>query len=383
MKLHEYQAKEFFSRYGIPIPAGKVASTATEAQEAASSLEGSTVIKAQVHAGGRGKGGGIRVVATPNEAYEAAASLIGSQLVTPQTGQSGVPVNKVLVEQTVAIDKELYLAIAVDGSVKAPVIIASASGGMDIEQVATETPDKITQVRIDPTIGYQPFMGRKVAYALGIPTELVRPFSNLVASLYNLFREQDASLVEVNPLTITEGGELLALDAKLDLEDDALNRHPQNRELRDTDQEDPLEMEADEYGLNYIRLDGNVGCMVNGAGLAMATMDIVRAAGSEPANFLDVGGGADEEKIAQAFKLICADPKVDQVLINIFGGILRCDVAARGIVQGYHELGSDMTIVVRMRGTNVDEGRQILSESDVPLTFVDELREAIPLLQNK
>ena len=383
MKLHEYQAKEFFSRYGIPIPAGQVASTATEAQEAASSLEGSTVIKAQVHAGGRGKGGGIRVVATPNEAYEAAASLIGSQLVTPQTGQSGVPVNKVLVEQTVAIDKELYLAIAVDGSVKAPVIIASASGGMDIEQVATETPDKITQVRIDPTIGYQPFMGRKVAYALGIPTELVRPFSNLVASLYNLFREQDASLVEVNPLTITEGGELLALDAKLDLEDDALNRHPQNRELRDTDQEDPLEMEADEYGLNYIRLDGNVGCMVNGAGLAMATMDIVRAAGSEPANFLDVGGGADEEKIAQAFKLICADPKVDQVLINIFGGILRCDVAARGIVQGYHELGSDMTIVVRMRGTNVDEGRQILSESDVPLTFVDELREAIPLLQNK
>lgn len=383
MKLHEYQAKEFFSRYGIPIPAGKVASTATEAQEAASSLEGSTVIKAQVHAGGRGKGGGIRVVATPDEAYEAAASLIGSQLVTPQTGQSGVPVNKVLVEQTVAIDKELYLAIAVDGSVKAPVIIASASGGMDIEQVATETPDKITQVRIDPTIGYQPFMGRKVAYALGIPTELVRPFSNLVASLYNLFREQDASLVEVNPLTITEGGELLALDAKLDLEDDALNRHPQNRELRDTDQEDPLEMEADEYGLNYIRLDGNVGCMVNGAGLAMATMDIVRAAGSEPANFLDVGGGADEEKIAQAFKLICADPKVDQVLINIFGGILRCDVAARGIVQGYHELGSDMTIVVRMRGTNVDEGRQILSESDVPLTFVDELREAIPLLQNK
>ena len=383
MKLHEYQAKEILGKYGVPTPKGQLSKTGSQAATAAFDMGGTVVVKAQVHAGGRGKGGGIRVVATPNEAYEAAASLIGSQLVTPQTGQSGVPVNKVLVEQTVAIDKELYLAIAVDGSVKAPVIIASASGGMDIEQVATETPDKITQVRIDPTIGYQPFMGRKVAYALGIPTELVRPFSNLVASLYNLFREQDASLVEVNPLTITEGGELLALDAKLDLEDDALNRHPQNRELRDTDQEDPLEMEADEYGLNYIRLDGNVGCMVNGAGLAMATMDIVRAAGSEPANFLDVGGGADEEKIAQAFKLICADPKVDQVLINIFGGILRCDVAARGIVQGYHELGSDMTIVVRMRGTNVDEGRQILSESDVPLTFVDELREAIPLLQNK
>lgn len=383
MKLHEYQAKEFFSRYGIPIPTGKIASTPTEAQEAASSLDGSTVIKAQVHAGGRGKGGGIRVVASPDEAYAAAKSLIGSNLVTPQTGASGVPVNKVLVEQTVAIERELYLAIAVDGSAKAPVIIASASGGIDIEQVATETPDKITQVRIDPTIGYQPFMGRKVAYALSIPTELVRPFSNLVGSLYNLFREQDASLVEINPLTITEGGELLALDAKVDLEDDALNRHPQNRELRDTDQEDPLEMEADEYGLNYIRLDGNVGCMVNGAGLAMATMDIVRAAGSEPANFLDVGGGADEEKIAQAFKLICADPKVNQVLINIFGGILRCDIAARGIIQGYSELGSDMTIIVRMRGTNVEEGRQILRESDVPLTFVDELREAIPLLQNK
>lgn len=383
MKLHEYQAKEFFSRYGIPIPTGKIASTPTEAQEAASSLDGSTVIKAQVHAGGRGKGGGIRVVASPDEAYEAAKSLIGSNLVTPQTGASGVPVNKVLVEQTVAIERELYLAIAVDGSAKAPVIIASASGGIDIEQVATETPDKITQVRIDPTIGYQPFMGRKVAYALSIPTELVRPFSNLVGSLYNLFREQDASLVEINPLTITEGGELLALDAKVDLEDDALNRHPQNRELRDTDQEDPLEIEADEYGLSYIRLDGNVGCMVNGAGLAMATMDIVRAAGSEPANFLDVGGGADEEKIAQAFKLICADPKVNQVLINIFGGILRCDIAARGIIQGYSELGSDMTIIVRMRGTNVEEGRQILRESDIPLTFVDELREAIPLLQNK
>ena len=383
MKLHEYQAKEFFSRYGIPIPTGEVASTADEAKKASATLDGSTVIKAQVHAGGRGKGGGIRVVATPEEAYAAAESLIGSQLITPQTGPNGVVVNKVLVEQTVAIEKELYLSITVDGSVKAPIIIASASGGMDIEQVATETPERITQVRIDPTIGYQPFMGRKVAYALNIPTELVRPFSNLVGSLYNLFREQDASLVEINPLTITKEGQLLALDAKVDLEDDALNRHPQNRELRDTTQEDPLEMEADEYGLNYIRLDGNVGCMVNGAGLAMATMDIVRAAGSEPANFLDVGGGADEEKIAQAFKLICADPKVTQVLINIFGGILRCDVAARGIVQGYHELGNEMTIVVRMRGTNVEEGRQILNDSDVPLTFVNELREAIPLLQNK
>jgi succinyl-CoA synthetase beta subunit len=383
MKLHEYQAKEFFARYGIPIPAGKVASTATEAQEVASSMKGSTVIKAQVHAGGRGKGGGIRIAATPEEAYEAAESLIGSHLVTPQTGPSGAPVSKVLVEQTVAINKELYIAIAIDGSVKAPVIIASASGGMDIEQVANETPDKITQVRIDPTTGYQPFMGRKVAYFLGLPTELIRPFSTLVGSLYNLFREQDASLVEINPLTITEGGELLALDAKFDLEDDALNRHPQNRELRDTEQEDPLEIQADEYGLNYIRLDGNVGCMVNGAGLAMATMDIVRAAGSEPANFLDVGGGADESKIAQAFKLICADPKVTQVLINIFGGILRCDVAARGIIQGYSDLNSDMPIIVRMRGTNVEEGRQILSESDVPLTFVNELREAIPLLQSK
>jgi succinyl-CoA synthetase beta subunit len=383
MKLHEYQSKEFFSRYGIPIPTGKIASTAIEAQEAASSLEGSAVIKAQIHAGGRGKGGGIRVVNNPEEAHEVAESLIGSRLVTPQTGPSGIPVNKVLIEQTIAIDKELYLAIAVDGSIKAPVIIASASGGIDIEQVANETPDKITQVRIDPTIGYQPFMGRKVAYFLGLPTELVRPFSTLVGNLYNLFREQDASLVEINPLTITDGGELLALDAKIDLEDDALNRHPQNRELRDKGQEDPLEMEADEYGLNYIRLDGNVGCMVNGAGLAMATMDIVRAAGSEPANFLDIGGGADETKIAQAFKLICADPKVDQVLINIFGGILRCDVAARGIIQGYSELASGMPIIVRMRGTNVEEGRKILSESNVPLTFVNELREAIPLLQNK
>jgi len=383
MKLHEYQSKEFFSRYGIPIPTGKIASTAIEAQEAASSLEGSAVIKAQIHAGGRGKGGGIRVVNNPEEAHEVAESLIGSRLVTPQTGPSGIPVNKVLIEQTIAIDKELYLAIAVDGSIKAPVIIASASGGIDIEQVANETPDKITQVRIDPTIGYQPFMGRKVAYFLGLPTELVRPFSTLVGNLYNLFREQDASLVEINPLTITDGGELLALDAKIDLEDDALNRHPQNRELRDKGQEDPLEMEADEYGLNYIRLDGNVGCMVNGAGLAMATMDIVRAAGSEPANFLDIGGGADETKIAQAWKLICADPKVDQVLINIFGGILRCDVAARGIIQGYSELASGMPIIVRMRGTNVEEGRKILSESNVPLTFVNELREAIPLLQNK
>ena len=381
MKIHEYQAKAIFAQYGIPVPEGGVASTPREAREIAQRLGGRGVVKAQVHAGGRGKAGGIRVVDSPQAAEQAAADLLGSSMVTLQTGPEGVPISKVLVEEVALIERELYLGIVVDGSARAPVIIASEEGGIEIEQVAATSPEKILQVRVDPVVGFQPYMGRSLAYGMHLPDDLVRPAATLVGNLYRAFTEEDATLAEINPLVLTTDGRLLALDAKLDLEDDALFRHAAHRELRDPEQEDPLEVEAAKYDISYIRLDGDVGCMVNGAGLAMATMDIIQAAEAEPANFLDVGGGADEEKVAQAFKLIVADPKVRRVLINIFGGILRCDVAARGIVQAYGELSTQVPIVVRMRGTNVDEGVQILRESGIPVHLVGDLKEAIARLQ--
>jgi succinyl-CoA synthetase beta subunit len=381
VKIHEYQAKAIFAQYGIPVPEGGVASTPQEAREIAQRLGGRGVVKAQVHAGGRGKAGGIRVVDSPQAAEQAAADLLGSSMVTLQTGPEGVPISKVLVEEEAPIERELYLSIVVDGSARAPVIIASEAGGIEIEQVAATSPEKILQVRVDPVVGFQPYMGRSLAYGMHLPDDLVRPAATLVGNLYRAFTEEDATLAEINPLVLTTDGRLLALDAKLDLEDDALFRHAAHRELRDPGQEDPLEVEAAKYDISYIRLDGDVGCMVNGAGLAMATMDIIKAAEAEPANFLDVGGGADEEKVAQAFKLIVADPKVRRVLINIFGGILRCDVAARGIVQAYGELSTQVPIVVRMRGTNVDEGVQILRESGIPVRLVGDLKEAIARLQ--
>lgn len=376
MKVHEYQAKEIMSKYGIPIPNGGVASTPDEASRIADELGGKAVVKAQVHAGGRGKAGGVKLVDSASDAKKAAESLIGTQMVTHQTGPSGVPINKVLVEEQAGVSQELYLAILIDASVKEAVVIASSAGGMDIEEVAEKSPEKILRVPIDPALGIQPFQGRKIAYALGLEADLVRPLSDLVSRLYKLYIDMDSTLVEINPLVITNEKKIVALDAKMSFEDDALFRHKDLEPLRDVEQEDPFEVEAQQYDLSYVHLDGDVGCMVNGAGLAMATMDIVKKIGAEPANFLDVGGGASEDKIAQAFKLMMSDPAVKKVLVNIFGGILRCDIAANGIVMACKDLDINPTMVVRMKGTNVNEGRKILEDSKLNAIFVESLSEA-------
>ena len=376
MKLHEYQAKQLLAAYGVPVPENYVASSGAEAAAAAERLGGRGVVKAQVHAGGRGKAGGVKVAATPAEAARIAEGLIGSTLVTFQTGPQGIPVHQVLVEQTMDIERELYLSITTDGSRRRPVVIASASGGMEIEEVAQTEPEKVLTEPIDPAIGFRPFQGRRLAAGLGLPPALIRPFSSLVDACYRAYVEKDAGMIEINPLVLTSDGQMLALDAKMDLDDDALYRHKPEAELRDTSQDDPLEVEASEAGIAYVKLDGNVGCMVNGAGLAMATMDIVKFAGAEPANFLDVGGGAAEEKISHAILLMLSDPNVEKVLVNIFGGILRCDIAARGIVDAYGRADRQPPLVVRMLGTNVDEGKQILAESGLAATMVDTLEEA-------
>ncbi len=376
MKIHEYQAKEIMAGYRIPVPEGRPVTTASEAGEAARELGGKVVVKAQVHAGGRGKAGGIKVVSSPEEAEQAAGELLGSRLVTHQTSAEGVPVGTVLVEKAAAGERELYIGIVIDGSAQKPVIMTSQVGGMDIEEVAASTPEKILREYVDPVIGLQPFQGRRLAYGMGLSEAQIRPAVALISGLYKLMADKNCSLVEINPLVVTEEGGLLAVDAKLDFDDDALFRHKDVQELRDASQEDPLDVEASKYDINYVKLDGDVGCMVNGAGLAMATMDIIKYMGAEPANFLDVGGGANEEKIAQAFKLLVADPKVKRVLVNIFGGILRCDIAARGIVSAASEIEVETPVVVRMRGTNVDEGRQILEESRLNITFVSDLKGA-------
>ncbi len=376
MKLHEYQAKELLARFGVPVPQGSVASDGKSAAEATRKLGGRAVVKAQVHAGGRGKAGGVKVVASPDEASGYAGKLIGSTLVTFQTGPAGAPVHQVLVEQTMDIERELYLSITTDGGRRRPVVIASAAGGMEIEEVAHTSPEKVLTEPIDPAIGFQPFQGRKLAEALGLPAAQVRPFSALVDACWRAYWGLDATMIEINPLVLTKTGELLALDAKVSLDDDSLFRHKKEAELRDVSQEDALEVKASEYGISYVTLDGNVGCMVNGAGLAMATMDTVKFAGAEPANFLDVGGGANEEKISTAIQLMVSDPKVEKVLVNIFGGILRCDIAARGIVDAYGKLERKPTLVVRMLGTNVEEGKQILAASGLKITLVDTLQEA-------
>ena len=376
MKVHEYQAKELFRKYGVPVPEGAVAASPKEAADHVRAMGGRAVIKAQVHAGGRGKAGGVKVVSSPEEGEKYAAGLIGSRLVTHQTGPEGVPVDRVLVEELIDIARELYVSVIVEPSLRMPVMIASAAGGMDIEEVAAKTPEKIVQIAIDPVIGFQPYMGRKAARGLGLPQELVRPAGALFANLFRLFEGLDCTLAEVNPLAITADNRLLAADAKLAFDDDALRRHPELAELRDDRQEDPLDVEANRADVNYIRLDGEVGCMVNGAGLAMATLDIIGHMGSQPANFLDVGGGASEEQISRAFTIMLADPKVKKVLINIFGGILRCDVAARGIVAGAREKGIDLPLVVRMRGTNAEEGRRILAESGLRVVIADNLQDA-------
>ena len=381
MKVHEYQAKEIMAQYGIPVPRGGVASTPDEARRVAESLGGRAVVKAQVHAGGRGKAGGIKLVASPEEAEAAAADLLGSTLFTYQTGPEGAPVDRVLVEEIADLQAELYLAVLVDGGAKCVSLIASPAGGVEIEEVAANAPEKILRAAVDPVIGLQPFQARKLAYGMGLKPELIRPASQLMVDLYRLFQEYDCTLAEINPLAVTVDGRIIALDAKLNLDDDASFRHKEFDQIRDVAQEDAMEAQASDYNIAYVHLDGDVGCLVNGAGLAMATMDIVKYAGGDPANFLDVGGGADEDKVERAFGIILEDPGVKRVLINVFGGILRCDVLARGVVASCRKRGANPTLVVRMLGTNAEDGRQILRESGLNVVFADTLKEAAAMLQ--
>ena len=377
MKIHEYQAKEILAKYGVPVPRGGVADSPEGAKKLAGELGGNAVVKAQVHAGGRGKAGGVKLVSTPDEAGEFARSILGTSLVTIQTGPEGVPVRKVLVEEAIDVADELYLAMVIDGAAEGVVAIASEAGGMEIEQVADDTPDKILRVAVDPVLGLQPYQGREIAYGLNVKPELVGPISALVESLYNVFRENDCSLVEINPLVITGDGRVLAVDAKLTIDDDAMFRHKDLDGLYDPDQEDAGEVEARKFDINYVKLAGKVGCIVNGAGLAMATMDVVLSGGAEPANFLDIGGGADEEKVANALRIVLMDSDVELVLVNIFGGILRCDVAARGLVQRAKSDPSSMRpMVVRMLGTNAEEGRRTLQDSGLDVKLVEDLAGA-------
>ena len=374
MKIHEYQAKEILAKYGVPVPKGGVADSPEAAKKLAEDLGGNAVVKAQVHAGGRGKAGGVKLVSSPDEAGEFAKSILGTSLVTVQTGPEGVPVRKVLVEETIDVVDELYLAMVIDGAAEGVVAIASESGGMDIEQVADDTPEKILRVAVDPVLGLQPYQGRQLAYGLKVKPELVRPITALVENLYRVFQENDCSLVEINPLVITSDDRVLAVDAKLTIDDDAMFRHPDLNELHDPEQEDPGEVEARRFDINYFKLAGTVGCIVNGAGLAMATMDVVLSGGAQPANFLDIGGGADEDKVANALRIVLMDSDVELVLVNIFGGILRCDVAAGGFVQHAKSDPSAMKpMVVRMLGTNAEEGRKTLQDSDLDVTLVEDL----------
>ena len=375
MKLHEYQAKDIFARYNIPVRRSKVATSAQEAFEAAQELEGPWVVKAQVHAGGRGKAGAIKPVSTPKGAKDAAAAMLGARLVTHQTGAEGAPVDKVLVEQATQVSRELYVAVMIDRAFLGPVLIASQSGGMDIEEVAATTPELILKEGVDPVLGLQPYQARRLAYGLDLPPELIRPATEIMLSVYRLFVENDCSLLEINPLAIDQAGNLVALDAKVSLDDDAMFRHPDLQQLRDRDQEDEFEAQAQENNIAYVKLDGYVGCLVNGAGLAMATMDVIQNAGSRPANFLDVGGGATVDKVALALSIMLSDPQVTQVLVNVFGGILRCDIAAGGIVKAWSDSSSQLPALVRMRGTNVDEGKDILRNSGLNVTFADTLAE--------
>jgi succinyl-CoA synthetase beta subunit len=377
MKIHEYQAKAILARHGVPVPQGEVVSSAAEAREAAKRLGGGVVVvKAQIHAGGRGKGGGVKVVKSPDEAESVARQIIGMQLVTHQTGPQGQKVQRVLVEQGLKIKRELYLGMVIDRSTERPVIMVSSEGGVEIEKVAEESPEKIFKEFIHPTAGLSGFQARKLAFALGLEGASVSQAGKLMASLWAAFNATDASLVEINPLIVTEEGNLLALDAKMTFDDNALYRHPDLKELRDFAEEDPLEVEASKFSLNYIKLDGTVGCMVNGAGLAMATMDIIKLAGGEPANFLDVGGGANAEQIKNAFRILMSDSSVKAVLINIFGGILRCDILAEGVIAAVKDLGVRVPIVIRMEGTNVEKGKQMLRDSGLNFTTADTMSEA-------
>ena len=377
MKIHEYQAKSILAGFGVPIPRGEVASSAGDVGDIARRLGGSVVVvKAQIHAGGRGKGGGVKLAKSPDEAEQIARQILGMTLVTHQTGPEGRTVGRVLIEEGLQIERELYLSIVIDRATTCPVVIASASGGMDIEEVAASEPEKILRETIDPGTGVVPFQARKLAFGMGLSAGPAQKLVKVLQSIYTAFIETDASMIEINPLILTKDGDLLALDAKVSLDDSALYRHTDLRDLRDLSEEDPLEVEASKFSLNYIRLDGNIGCMVNGAGLAMATMDIIKLSGGEPANFLDVGGGANAEQIRNAFKILTSDQNVRAVLINIFGGILRCDVLAQGVIAAVKELGVPVPVVIRMEGTNVEEGKRLLKESGLNFTTADSMGEA-------
>jgi succinyl-CoA synthetase beta subunit len=376
MKIHEYQAKAILAQHGVPVPQGEVVFNPDDARAAAQRLGGGVVVvKAQIHAGGRGKGGGVKVVKNADEAERAARDMLGMRLVTYQTGPEGQVVQRVLVEQGLKIKRELYLGLVLDRASEKPVLMASPDGGVEIEKVAHETPDRIFKEFIHPGTGLVPYQTRKLAFALGLEGPQVAQASKLMTAVYDTFKATDASLIEVNPLIVTEDGNLLALDAKMNFDDNALYRHPALKDLRDVAEEAPLEVEASKYSLNYIKLDGTIGCMVNGAGLAMATMDIIKLAGGEPANFLDVGGGANAEQIRNAFKILMSDKSVKAVFINIFGGILRCDVLAEGVIAAVKELGVPVPIVIRMEGTNVELGKQMLKDSGLNFTTADAMDE--------
>ncbi len=376
MKIHEYQAKAILTRYGVTTPRGEVAYTKEEAREAAQRLKSHVVVvKAQIHAGGRGKGGGVKLARSGDEAAEIAGHILGMNLVTPQTGPGGRIVKRVLIEEGLDIKRELYLGLLVDRSSGLPVFMASAAGGMEIEEVAKESPESILREPIHPVVGLQPYQARKIAFGLGLPGDVATHATPFLQALYRAFIDTDASLLEINPCVLTGDGKLVALDAKMTFDDNALFRHANIRELRDLDEEDPLEVEASKYGLNYIKLDGSVACMVNGAGLAMATMDIIKYAGGSPANFLDVGGGASSEQVKNAFRILMTDPSVRAVFINIFGGILRCDVLATGVVAAAKDLQLKVPVVVRMEGTNVELGQKILRDSGLNFTIADGMKD--------
>jgi succinyl-CoA synthetase beta subunit len=377
MKIHEYQGKELLKKFNVPVPRGIVVRSPDEAYHAAKELATEpVVVKAQIHAGGRGKGGGVKLAKTADEARELAQKILGMKLVTHQTGPEGREVRVLLIEEGLPIDREFYLGIVLDRASGRPVFMASAAGGMDIEEVAAKTPEKISRETIDPAVGFRPFQARKLAFSLGLPNELISQAAKFMQTLYAAYESMDASLVEINPFLLTKDKRLIALDAKVNFDDNAMFRHPEYRDLRDLNEEEPLEIEASKFDLNYIKLDGTIGCMVNGAGLAMATMDIIKLAGGEPANFLDVGGGASQERVEAAFRILLADPHVKAVLINIFGGIVRCDMVARGVVGAARNLGVKVPVVVRLEGTNVEEGQRVIRESGLNFTVASGMKDA-------
>ena len=377
MKIHEYQGKELLRKFGVPVPRGLVARSPEEAYQAAKELGTDiVVVKAQIHAGGRGKGGGVKLARSADEAREIAQKMLGMKLITHQTGPEGREVRVLLIEEGLPIDKEFYLGIVLDRASGRPVFMASEAGGMDIEEVAAKTPEKILKETVDPAVGFRAFQARKLAFGLGIGSDLIGQAVKFMQSLYNAYEQMDASLMEINPFLLTKDNRLIALDAKVNFDDNAMFRHKAFLDLRDLNEEEPLEIEASKFDLNYIKLDGNIACMVNGAGLAMATMDIIKLAGGEPANFLDVGGGASQERVEAAFRILLADENVKAVLINIFGGIVRCDMVARGVVEAVKKLGIQVPVVVRLEGTNVEEGQRVIRDSGLNFTVANGMKDA-------